>query len=293
MPISKVHSSYGGNNKGSSILLANYLDKENQELDKIASREKSNINRVEIQERKQDFFNHKRSDISKIEVVDIIDNNNKKLSKNDSKFFSPTINFSENELKHLSKMATGEKEISNVSELNAKEFKEYNRLISEYTKKAMDNYANNFNRQEKGLNSGKDLVYFAKIEHSRKYKGTDKEVKNGIVKAGENKPGLQTHVHIIISRKDKTQKLKLTPTSNERNKVRKIGNNVYRVGFDRKAWILKNEKKFDSFFKYKRPLKEKVVNQNILKNGSPEEKEHLTQKIIHQKDITIENKLEL
>jgi len=293
MPISKVHSSYGGNNKGSSILLANYLDKENQELDKLASREKSNINRVGIQERKQDFFNHERSNISKIEVIETIDNNNKKLSKGDSKFFSPTINFSENELKQISKMATGEREIKNVSELNTKEFKEYNRLISEYAQKAMDNYANNFNRQEKGLSSGKDLVYFAKIEHSRKYKGTDKEVKNGTVKAGQNKPGLQTHVHVIVSRKDKTQQLKLTPTTNERNNVRKIGNNVYRVGFDRKAWILKNEKKFDSFFKYKRPLKEKVVNQNILKNGSPEEKEHLMQKLINQKDITIENKLEL
>ena len=33
MPISKVHSSNGGNNTGSSSALADYLEKENAELD--------------------------------------------------------------------------------------------------------------------------------------------------------------------------------------------------------------------------------------------------------------------
>ena len=173
------------------------------------------------------------------------------------------------------------------------EIKKYNEMIRKYARKAMDNYANNFNRQDKGLNSGKDLVYFGKIEHMRKYKGTDKEVQQGIAKNGAPKPGLQSHVHLIVSRKDKEQRLKLSPTANERNTTRTIGNNNYRVGFDRNKWINQNEKDFDKMFSYQRQELEKFNNQNILKNGTEKEKDELQQKLAKQSQQKQDNQLEI
>ena len=295
MPISKPHSSNGGNNTGSSASLVEYLEKENLDLDKLEEEAQKMEMKMDYQSRKQDFFNHSRDNIGRIEVQSKIDSNIQKLGKEDAKFFSPTINFSEKELKHLAQKVTGKNDVKNVGEMNTKEFKTYNNLIKDYAKKAMDNYSQNFNRQDKGLKNGSDLVYFGKVEHQRKYKGTDSEVQKNKAKQGEFKPGLQSHVHVIVSRKDQTQKLKLTPTTNEKNTVRKIGGNQYRVGFDRKNWISQNEKLFDNLFKYKRQELEKFENQNILKNGALKEKEELNLKIEKEriKEKTKENQLEI
>ncbi|MFD2827618.1 DUF5712 family protein [Leeuwenhoekiella polynyae] len=279
MPISKPHSTLGTKNTGSCATLTNYLDKENRELETLINN-KNNLNAIGVfQSRKQDFFNHSRVDISAIEVIDSIDNNIKKLGKTDAKYFAPTISFSQTELQHIISLASKRKEINSVWQLTSNEYDKYNKLLKDYVKKVMDNYAVNFNRQDKGLKTGKDLLYFAKIEHFRKFRGTDDEVKKGIFKTGDYKPGLNSHAHIVVSRKDRTQRLKLTPTTKERSTQRSIGGNSYQVGFDRMKWITNNEKSFDDFFQYRRTELEKFQNQYILKNGSPKEKDELAQKI--------------
>ncbi len=293
MPISKPHSSYGGNNSGSCGNLVEYLDKENQELDQLAENTQSKGKSLEIQERKQDFFSHRSDNVSQIEVRESIDSNKRKLGKEDAKFFAPTINFSQTELKHLALKATKGREVKSVWDMKTSEFKAYNKSLQDYGRKAMNNYAQNFNRQEKGLKSGDDLVYYGKIEHNRKYKGTDPEVLKGNAKSGQNKPGLQSHIHIIVSRKDKSQRLKLSPTANEKNTKRTIGKNKYTVGFDRKEWINKNEKSFDQMFQHQRKEVEKFEVQNILKNGSPTEKDKLLQEIEKHKEMNNTKSLEL
>lgn len=282
MPICKPHSSLGSKNTGSCTLLANYLDKENRELESKIMKQNSLSEIKLFQNRKQDFFNHSKDDIGLMEVIISIDSNKKKLGKTDAKYFSPTISFSQAELTHLISLATNNKEINDVWQLNSEEFEKYNALLKGFIKKVLDNYAENFNRQSKGLKTGEDLVYYAKIEHFRKFKGTDPEVLKGLYKNGNYKPGLNTHAHIIVSRKDKTQRMKLSPIANERSKDRMIGNNKYHVGFDRMKWIEMNEKTFDLSFKYKRLENEKFRNQYILKNGSPKEKDFLNQKIKKQ-----------
>lgn len=176
MPVSKSHSSNGSNNTGSSSSLISYLEKENIELDKLGNVAENIDEKMNIEARKQDFFNHSRSNISRNEAQSKIDSNIKKLSKQDAKFFAPTINFSEKELKHLAHKARVRDNIKSINDMNSKEFKAYNKLIQDYSRKVMDNYAKNFNRKDKGLKSGKDLIYFGKVEHNRRYKGTDKEV---------------------------------------------------------------------------------------------------------------------
>lgn len=288
MPISKPHSTLGATNTSSCVDLALYLEKENNELDRLQQKATSSSKNMAIEKRKQFFFTHSKNNISTNEVISSIDSNIKRLGKKDAKYFAPTINFSPQELKHIMSKITSKEEIENVWELNEKEYTLFNDKIKEYTREIMTNYAKNFNRQDKGLNTGNDLVYFGKIEHFRKFKGTDKEVLNETNKTGDFKPGVNSHVHLIVSRKDKTQKLKLTPTTKERSTTRTIGGNTYHVGFDRMNWIIMNEKSFDNFFKYKRPEREKFRNQYILKNGSPKEKAALL-KQIESKEQPIKN----
>ncbi|OAB26922.1 hypothetical protein SAMN05444395_11827 [Flavobacterium fryxellicola] len=279
MPISKPHSSLGADNKGGCSNLAIYLEKENEELDKLTKKSNSISETSNIEFRKQGFFSHLETNISTIEVISAIDSNKRKLGANDAKYFAPTISFSKNELNQIAFLVTGKKEVSSVWDMNLKEVDEYNRIIREYGRKVMDNYAQNFNRQDKGINSGNDLVYFGKIEHFRKFKGTDKDVVEGKKISGTYKKGLQSHIHIIVSRKDKSQRLKLSPTCNEINTKRVIGDNAYQVGFDRVKWINMNEQMFDLHFNYKRKELEKFNNQNVLKNGNPQEKFDLNKRI--------------
>lgn len=286
MPISKPHSSMGGGNKGSSAMLVNYLDKENQELEKKAMQAPSRTKEIEIRNRQQYFFGHKSDAVSQTKVREHIDSNIAKLDKTDAKYYAPTISFSKEELKHLSKIATGGRDVESSSQMSNAEFAQYNDHLKEYSRATMDNYAENFNRQEKGLKSGNDLVYYAKIEHNRGYKGNDKEVRFGDAKSGEKKPGLQSHVHVIVSRKDQSQRLKLSPVANEKSTTRTIGNNTYHVGFDRKKWITKNEKSFDKMFNYKRKEIEKFEVQNTLKNGTREEKLEAMKRVDMEKHIT-------
>ncbi|PQJ72778.1 DUF5712 family protein [Polaribacter butkevichii] len=288
MPISKPHSTLGATNTSSCSDLAMYLEKENNDLDKLLKKTNSINDKRKIESRKQFFFSHSENNISTNQVISTIDSNIKKLGKKDAKYFAPTINFSKEELKHIIQSVTDKKDAKNVWELNIQEYELYNNKIKEYTKLIMTNYAKNFNRENKGLKSGNDLVYFAKIEHFRKFKGIDDEVLKGIYKTGDLKPGINSHVHLIVSRKDKTQKLKLTPTTKERSTTRTIGGNTYHVGFDRMKWINMNEKSFDDFFQYKRKEREKFINQYILKNGSPKEKAALL-KEIETKEQVIEN----
>lgn len=287
MPISKPHSSLASSNKGSCKKLALYLEKENAELEKLVSKNNSLKELNLIENRKQHFFSHDRDNCSLTEVIDSIDSNINKLGKKDEKFFSPTISFSQDELQRLIRLASKKNHVKHVWELEVNELKKYNNLIKSYVRKVMDNYAKNFNRQSKGLINGNQLIYYAKIEHFRKFKGKDKEVKTGKYKCGQNKPGLNTHVHCIVSRKDKTQKLKLKPTVNDRKTDRTINGNNYRVGFDRLEWSKMNERTFDELFKYNRKLSEMLENQIILKNGTTEKKMSLLCKINKQENNII------
>lgn len=54
-------------------------------------------------------------------------------------------------------------------------------------------------------------MYYARVETERSYHPEDEEVKQGITRIGEPKPGLNLHVHVIVSRKSLDGKVKLSP----------------------------------------------------------------------------------
>src|SRR5690606_6821264 len=81
--------------------------------------------------------------------------------------------------------------------------------LKAYATSVMDEYARNFKRS--GIESNKDLLWFGKLENHRYYSHKDPEVKQGHRKRGERKDGEQMHLQVIVSRKDITNTVKLSP----------------------------------------------------------------------------------
>jgi len=258
MPVSIVHATTE-ENKGSCSKYGFYLNKENKECIKEGRLEEL-----------QPFFNQNKNQLTTIEAISSIDQNakGKGLRNNQDKYFTLTLNFSKKELAYLAKKVT-KRDIKNVSELTNQDFKKYNQLLTKYTKQAMKNYADNFNKNI----TKEQLVWFAKIEHRRRYKGTEKEVLSGRVKSGLQKEGLQSHVHITVSRMHKDYRINLSPLTNARTSKNLVLNGRKVLGgFDRANWKQLNEDSFDSLFKYERQLDEKFETHRTLKLGSLDEK---------------------
>lgn len=244
-----ITDSETGNNKASSGQLVNYLEKENRTA-------------FEEGKEKELWFNNLNRDITPQEVRIKIDHNVAKLSRNDAKFFLINISPSQNEITYL-KEQFGEK--------GAEE------QLKEYAIRVMDAYARNFKRL--GIESGKDLLWYGKLECQRYYQHTDEEAKQGIAQVGQPKEGEQMHVQIIVSRKDITNKIKLSPMNNSRgiNKQHsaKLGQ------FDRMAFKESGEQLFDQMFDYNRSLKDTINYALTMKNGNAEQKKaiHLLDQI--------------
>ncbi len=227
-------------NKGSSGKLVNYLEKENRLYNKQEER----------------WFNHQGQDFQAYEVRRTIDGNVAKLGSKDPKFFLINVSPSQKEIKHLTGC---------FGEDQSRE------KLKDYVIRVMDGYAQNFKRT--GIDSSKDLVWFAKLENNRYYTHRDKEVKDGTKKRGELKQGNQMHVQVIVSRKDATNKIKLSPMNKSQ------GNNAEhskRVGqFKRTAFIQSGEILFDKVFDYERNLNETMAYSVIQKNGNIKQREQL------------------
>ena len=235
-----ITDSETGNNKGSSGQLINYLEKEN---------------RTAFEENRENelWFNNLNRDITPQEVRVKIDNNVAKLSRNDAKFFLINISPSQKEITYL-KEKFGEK--------GAEE------QLKKYASSVMDIYARNFKRP--GIESSNDLLWYGKLEHYRYYHHTDEEVKQGIAKAGQPKEGEQMHVQIIVSRKDITNKIKLSPMNNSRGRNKQHSAKLGQ--FDRVAFKESGELIFDQMFNYNRSLNDTVNYALTMKNGNAEQK---------------------
>ncbi len=225
-------------NKGSCGPLVNYLEKEN---------------RTGAQETLERWFNHIDQSYEDYEVRRTIDSNIAKLGKDDAKFFLINISPSQKELTHLEEKYGADK----ISE-----------MLKKYTVKVMDEYARNFNRN--GIKSSHDLVWFAKLENNRYYTYNDKEVKNGTRRRGELKQGDQRHVQVIVSRKDLTNKIKLSPMNSSRG--RNIEHSKKMGQFDRMTFKQCGETLFDREFGFERGLKDTIAYANIRKNGTLEQR---------------------
>jgi hypothetical protein len=228
-------------NKGSSAGLVNYLEKEN---------------RIDNKPESEYWFNGQQIRIEPYEVMRSIDGNVAKLGKDDAKFFLINISPSQKEIRFLKEQ---------YGEEGSKE------QMKGFAVRVMDAYAKNFNRG--GVNNNEDLLWFAKLENYRYYSYNDLEVKQGLKQRGERKEGEQMHVQVIVSRKDITNKIKLSPMNTSRGKnaehSKKMGQ------FDRVAFKQSGESLFDSLFEFDRQLKDTMAYANVQKNGELSQREQL------------------
>ncbi|MDR5591643.1 MobB family relaxase [Christiangramia sp. SM2212] len=254
----------GGNYSSGSGDFVDYLEKENQDLD---------------QDGGEYFFNQYDDKITAEEVVREIDANTAKLEKTEPRFYSITLSPSKYELNRL----------QNSSE-----------DLKKYTREVMKDYVASFNREINDRPvSIDDIKYYAKIEHQRTFKGTDKQVrenqpfaskilqlKSDIQKVergeisgniarmereiqklektaphqqngerivqGMPKEGNQSHVHIIVSRKDASNRFSLSPGSKYKASKVELNGKTVKRGFDRDKFFGKAEKTFDKNFGYQR-----------------------------------------
>jgi hypothetical protein len=178
------------------------------------------------------FFNLTEENLYKAQVIKDIDSNIGQLLKTDAKFYAIHVSPSEKELKAIGK--TGQEQ--------AEAMKRYIRDVF------IPEYAKNF---KKGL-SAEDIKFYGKIHFDRDR--SDNE--------------LNMHCLLIVSRKDQSNKVKISPLTNHRNTKK----GAIKGGFDRKTLFESAEKGFDRLFGYNRQLPETFEYCNAMKNGSITEK---------------------
>lgn len=217
----KAHPPKGtpGKNKGSCGLLLNYLRKEDKE---------------QLPGGQFPFFSHYSDQVDPATVGQAIDSNNRNLGHGDIKYYMLSISPSYHEQQHLIDRATGKQKVTDISQLSSAEQAKVQAALMDYSRKVMDLYARNFNRPN--VQDGADLVYFGKMETARKWKATDKEVVAGTAMSGQPKPGLQLHVHVIVSRNDRSQTTKLSPLSKSKGGQQMLNGKPVMQGFHHVTW---------------------------------------------------------
>lgn len=261
------------NYKGSVSDFVNYLEKENEDTD------------IELQEH---FFDQDNDIVSPEKVITEIDGNTSRLAKKDPKFYSLVVSPSPRELKHIK---------NNPEQLRS------------YVRELMKDYANSFYNNKKITVD--DIKYYAKIEHERTFKGTDKkiqenqpfatkilELKQDIrkIESGElvgnikkieqdisrlekeaphqqngkrivrgmQKEGFQSHIHIIVSRKDATNSFSLSPGSKYKESEVILNGVKVKRGFNRDKFYKAAEKTFDRTSGYQRNFVESYQAKNMF-----------------------------
>ena len=205
----------------------------------------------------QRFFSHTEQDISPERVIMDIDGNKKALGANDAKFFMLSLNPSQSEQMHL----IGRK-VDDFKELTPQEKKEVFQKLEAFTRSAMDEYALNFGRDN--IRGGQDLMYYARVETERSYHPEDEEVKQGIARIGEPKPGLNLHVHVIVSRKSLDGKVKLSPGAKSAGNTWELeGRGTVKRGFSHEGWKVRVQECFNRKFDYQAKEGETYVRPQV------------------------------
>lgn len=248
----------------SASAFVDYLEKENEGKD-----------RADMER----FFNHYTDDIQAAEVIHDIDRNTAKLKKKEPKFYSITLNPSSRELHAIDNAPEALKRYTReVMKDYAKAFnreidgrpvtvddlKYYAKVERQRTFKGSDQqiienqpYATKIlllKQEIRGLTSSKEVHAIKKRE--REIERLEREAPHQLdgkrIVRGMSKPGPQSHVHIIVSRKDRTNRYSLSPGSKYKASDIQMNGKWVKRGFDRDSFFKDAEKTFDALFKYQR-----------------------------------------
>lgn len=264
MYITITPQSLSGNFGQSAAAFVDYLEKENEGKP--------------LPELEQ-FFDQHHDNISAEQVIKEIDNNTVKLKKTEPKFYSITLNPSQRELKAIGDSPEALKEYTREAmkayakafnrEINGKSVSindikyyakvERQRTFKETDKQIRENqpYASQIlelkqdirriERREVRGNIKKLQRQINCLEQKAPHQLNGKRIVPGMLK-----PGHQSHIHIIVSRKDASNRYSLSPGSKYKASEVEMNGKIVKRGFDRDSFYKNAEKTFDSLFKYKR-----------------------------------------
>ena len=199
------------------------------------------------------FFNLTEDNIYKSTVIKDIDTNIGQLLKTDAKFYAIHVNPSENELRAM----------GNIEQEQAEAMKRYIREVF------IPEYAKNFNKEL----SSSDIKFYGKIHFDRNR--SDKE--------------LNMHCYLIVSRKDQSNRKKLSPLTNHKNTKK----GTVTGGFDRLNLFQQAEQGFDRLFGYNRQQTELFDYHNTMKNGYISEQFNLQEQKIQYSERETEVYLDI
>ena len=196
------------------------------------------------------FFNLIEDNIYKSKVIKDIDSNIGQLLKTDAKFYAIHVSPSEKELRTM----------GNTEQEQAEAMRRYIREVF------IPEYAKNFNKEL----SASDIKFYGKVHFDRSRSNNE----------------LNMHCHLIVSRKDQTNKKKLSPLTNHKN----TKNGMIKGGFNRTVLFENAEKGFDQLFSYNRQLLETFEYFNAMKNRNIANKLQMQELNISTQDFINEKK---
>ncbi len=264
MYITITAQSLSGNFSQSAAAFVDYLEKENE---------------GKPMPEMEHFFNQEHNEISAEEVVKDIDGNTAKLKKSEPKFYSITLNPSQRELKAIQDFPEALKQYTREAmkayakafnrEIDGKpisidDIKYYAKVERQRTFKGTDKeirdnqpYATKIlelKQQIRSVQRGETTGNIKRLEKdiARLERKAPHQLNGKRIVRGMPKPGPQSHIHIIVSRKDVSNRFSLSPGSKYKASEVEMNDKTVKRGFDRDAFYKNAEKTFDTMFKYKR-----------------------------------------
>ena len=252
----------------------NYLEKENQGKD--------------LSE-KEFFFNQHEDGIKPFQVIKEIDGNTDKLKLKEPKYYSITINPSRYELQHIHSnpeklkafvreamkeyASSFHREINPVSIDDIKYFAKIEQERSYKTNdiairenkpyaKQIAHLKNELRKVARGEISGNTQKIENEIQ--KLIREAPYKIRGQMVEPGMKKEGLQSHIHIIVSRKDASNSYSLSPGSKYKASEVKMHGKLVKRGFERDRFFQHSEMAFDKMFKYNRNYVESYSARKLL-----------------------------
>lgn len=242
--------------------------------DYVAYLEKENEERA--LDSQEHFFNQYNDRIDPETVIKEIDGNTAKLKKKEPKFYSIIVSPSQRELLHIQNSSEYLKQYTReLMKEYAKSFHrdrtvtvndikyyakiEHERTFRGFEKQILENapyrkqivkLENDLRKVERGELIGNTKQIELEIE--KLMKEAPHKINGQMVVAGMKKEGLQTHIHIIVSRTDASNTYSLSPGSKYKASEAELNGKMVKRGFDRNSFYEAAEKTFDSTTGYQR-----------------------------------------
>jgi hypothetical protein len=273
MYIAITRQQLGNNFRGSARDFVNYLEKENEGKE---------------QGEQELYFNQEENSIDAERVIAEIDANTAKLKKKEPKFYSLVVSPSQGELKHIGddpeKLRQYTREVMKAyaaafyrdKEVTVKDILffaklERERTYSEKDKQVKENqaYASQIlelQHQARAIKEGREQGDIAQLQERIQVleREAPHQQKGKRIVPGMAKEGHQSHIHIIVSRMDRTNTHSLSPGSKFRTSETTLHGQPVKQGFDRDRFYRAAEKTFDRQFGYKRNFVETYHARNLL-----------------------------